>query len=44
MFLLGGVPHYLFVPLAEAVIFALLASYFFSRTIVPTLVKLTDAW
>lgn len=39
MFLLKGVPRYLFVPLAEAVIFALLASYFFSRTIVPTLVK-----
>ncbi|WP_263355149.1 efflux RND transporter permease subunit [Acidicapsa acidisoli] len=39
MFLLHGVPRYLFVPLAEAVIFALLASYFFSRTIVPTLVK-----
>jgi len=39
MFLLRGVPRYLFVPLAEAVIFALLASYFFSRTIVPTLVK-----
>jgi multidrug efflux pump subunit AcrB len=39
MFLLNGVPAYLFVPLAEAVIFALLASYFFSRTIVPTLVK-----
>src|SRR5438128_1583070 len=29
---------YLFVPLAEAVVFALLASYFFSRTLVPTLV------
>jgi CzcA family heavy metal efflux pump len=39
MFLLRGVPRYLFVPLALAVIFALLASYFFSRTIVPTLVK-----
>lgn len=39
MFLLSGVPGYLFMPLAEAVIFALLASYFFSRTIVPTLVK-----
>jgi multidrug efflux pump subunit AcrB len=39
MFLLRGVPRYLFVPLAEAVIYALLASYFFSRTIVPTLVK-----
>src|SRR3984885_1693783 len=40
MFLLRGVPRYLFVPLAEAVIFALLASYFFSRTIAPTLMKL----
>lgn len=36
MFFLTGVPHYLFVPLAEAVVFALLASYFFSRTIIPT--------
>ena len=38
MFFLAGVPRYLFVPLAEAVVFALLASYFFSRTIIPTLV------
>src|SRR5439155_17823036 len=30
--------RYLFVPLAEAVVFALVASYFFSRTLVPTLV------
>jgi multidrug efflux pump subunit AcrB len=37
MFLLGGVPRYLFVPLAEAVVFAMLASYFLSRTLVPTL-------
>ena len=37
MFLLTGVAHYLFVPLAEAVVFAMLASYFFSRTLVPTL-------
>ncbi len=36
MFFLSGVAHYLFVPLAEAVVFALLASYFFSRTIIPT--------
>ena len=36
MFFLSGVPRYLFVPLAEAVVFALLASYFFSRTIIPT--------
>src|SRR6266550_2973539 len=38
MFLLGGVARYLFVPLAEAVIFAMLASYLLSRTLVPTLV------
>jgi len=37
MFFLSGVAKYLFVPLAEAVVFALLASYFFSRTLVPTL-------
>jgi len=39
MFFLGGVARYLFVPLAEAVVFAMLASYFWSRTIVPTLAK-----
>jgi len=37
MFALGGVAHYLFQPLAEAVIFAMLASYVLSRTLVPTL-------
>ena len=37
MFMLGGVPRYLFVPLAEAVVFAMLASYILSRTLVPTL-------
>ncbi len=37
MFLLTGVSHYLFVPLAEAVIFAMLASWILSRTLVPTL-------
>ncbi|HWF17982.1 MAG TPA: efflux RND transporter permease subunit, partial [Verrucomicrobiae bacterium] len=37
MFLLGGVARYLFVPLAEAVVFAVLASYVLSRTLVPTL-------
>src|ERR1700738_4153730 len=37
MFFLSGVAKFLFVPLAEAVIFAMLASYFWSRTIVPTL-------
>src|SRR4030095_5664049 len=39
MFLLGGVARYLFVPLAEAVVFAMLASYLLSRTLVPTLAK-----
>lgn len=44
MFFLSGVPKFLFVPLAEAVIFAMLASYVLSRTLVPTLAKylLTD--
>jgi CzcA family heavy metal efflux pump len=37
MFFLSGVAKFLFVPLAEAVIFAMLASYGWSRTIVPTL-------
>jgi multidrug efflux pump subunit AcrB len=37
MFLLTGVARYLFVPLGEAVVFAMLASYFFSRTLIPTL-------
>lgn len=37
MFLLSGVARYLFVPLAEAVVFAMLASYFFSRALIPTL-------
>ncbi len=37
MFLLTGVARYLFVPLAEAVVFAMLASYLLSRTLVPTL-------
>jgi multidrug efflux pump subunit AcrB len=39
MFLLSGVARYLFVPLAEAVVFAMLASYILSRTIVPTMAK-----
>ena len=39
MFFLTGVARYLFVPLAEAVSFAMLASYFLSRTIVPTMAK-----
>ncbi len=37
MFFLAGVSRYLFVPLAEAVVFAMLASYALSRTLVPTL-------
>jgi multidrug efflux pump subunit AcrB len=37
MFGLGGVAGYLFRPLAEAVVFALVASYVLSRTLVPTL-------
>ncbi len=37
MFFLAGVSRYLFVPLAEAVVFAMLASYMFSRTLVPTM-------
>jgi multidrug efflux pump subunit AcrB len=37
MFFLSGVAKFLFVPLAEAVMFAMLASYMWSRTIVPTL-------
>ena len=39
MFLLSGVARYLFVPLAEAVVFAMLTSYVLSRTLVPTLSK-----
>jgi len=37
MFFLGGVARYLFLPLAEAVVFAMLASYLLSRTLVPTM-------
>ncbi len=40
MFFLTGVARFLFVPLAEAVVFAMLASYVLSRTLVPTLVML----
>ena len=39
MFFLSGVARYLFVPLAEAVCFAMLASYLLSRTVVPTMAK-----
>ena len=40
MFFLAGVARYLFVPLAEAVVFAMIASYILSRTLVPTLALL----
>ncbi|MDE1917728.1 MAG: efflux RND transporter permease subunit [Sphingomonadales bacterium] len=40
MFFLDGVPRYLFVPMAEAIVFAMLASYVLSRTLVPTLAML----
>jgi multidrug efflux pump subunit AcrB len=39
MFLLAGIAKFLFIPLAEAVVFAMLASYVLSRTLVPTLAK-----
>lgn len=39
MFFLGGVAQYLFVPMAEAVIFAMMISYLLSRTLIPTLAK-----
>ncbi|HVW69289.1 MAG TPA: efflux RND transporter permease subunit [Steroidobacteraceae bacterium] len=39
MFMLAGIAKYLFIPLAEAVVFAMLASYLLSRTLVPTLAK-----
>jgi len=38
MFFLSGVVHFLFAPLAKAVIFAMAASYLLSRTLVPTLI------
>ena len=40
MFFLSGVARFLFVPLAEAVVFAMIASYILSRTLVPTMVML----
>jgi multidrug efflux pump subunit AcrB len=39
MFFLSGVARYLFVPLSEAVVFAMLASYLLSRTLVPTMAR-----
>jgi multidrug efflux pump subunit AcrB len=38
MFFLKGVARHLFVPLAEAVVFAMISSYILSRTLIPTLV------
>ncbi len=40
MFFLSGVARFLFVPMAEAVVFAMAASYLLSRTLVPTMVML----
>jgi CzcA family heavy metal efflux pump len=37
MFMLGGIAGYLFAPMAEAVVFAMIASFILSRTLVPTL-------
>jgi len=39
MFLLDGVARFLFVPMAEAVVFAMIASFILSRTLVPTMAK-----
>jgi len=39
MFQLAGIAKYLFIPLAEAVVFAMLASYILSRTLIPTLAQ-----
>jgi multidrug efflux pump subunit AcrB len=39
MFFLSGVAKFLFVPMAEAVVFAMLASYLLSRTVVPTMAR-----
>jgi multidrug efflux pump subunit AcrB len=39
MFFLDGVARYLFVPMAEAVVFAMVSSFFLSRTLVPTMAK-----
>ncbi len=37
LFQLGGVAGYLFLPLAEAIVFAMIASFILSRTLVPTM-------
>lgn len=40
MFFLRGIPHYLFVPMAKAVVFAMIASFILSQTFVPTMASL----
>jgi len=42
IFFLGGTAHFLFSPLAMAVVFAMLASYLLSRTVVPTMVNFLE--
>ena len=44
MFQLGGVAGYLFRPLAEAVVFALIGSFILSRTLVPTMANYLMRW
>ena len=39
MFFLQGIARFLFVPMAEAVIFAMISSFILSRTLVPTMAK-----
>ncbi|MBB2199802.1 MAG: efflux RND transporter permease subunit [Gluconacetobacter sp.] len=39
LFELGGVAGWLFMPMAEAIIFAMIASFILSRTLVPTMAK-----
>ena len=39
MFFLQGVARFLFVPMAEAVVFAMICSFILSRTLVPTMAK-----
>ncbi len=39
MFFLTGIAHYLFVPMAEAVMFAMISSFILSRTLVPTMAQ-----
>ncbi len=40
MFFLKGIPHFLFVPMAKAVVFAMIASFILSQTFVPTMASL----